>query len=73
MVDTYKVDTFAADTKNFQLHKMFADLQAAEAACLASVRASEHEVRALKQFHFPSRRRRRRFLSGSGWRMDGCS
>lgn len=44
MVETYSVDSFVAGAKNFQLHKMFSDLQAAEAACLNLVRSSEAET-----------------------------
>ena len=44
MVETYTVSMYENAAKNFQLHKMFIDLQAAELTCKQAIRASEVEV-----------------------------
>ena len=43
-VETFKVDPFSTDARNFELNQMFATLQASEVVCTAAARASEHEV-----------------------------
>eukprot|EP00042_Codosiga_hollandica_P020429 m.66127 g.66127 ORF g.66127 m.66127 type:complete len:519 (-) comp49855_c0_seq1:85-1641(-) len=44
MVETYTVSVYETAAKNFELHKMFADLQASETLCRTAVRAAETEV-----------------------------